>query len=423
MDPSTKNWLVLYIDEFQESVSADPSKLALYLGNYDNVLDFSHFYLHDSGLFYGHIATRRFCSFANSESWSRADNFKIAVVEGFVLTYLFLQKQRISQGERIQDVVQECVGKIYEFYVLFTMNDVQSQKYRTIFQKSQDKMSAVEQVVDGRVSNPSMLERDFWKGSQFNIFTALDVVYFAFWLQGIYEYDRRNTIKNEIVSLMDKASRVEKKSNKNGQSTVSYFIASGNFGGAGDYVAQTEIDFSECRRKESAMMRRIMFEYVVYVCLVDNQLEYKEIDFLQKIESQLDVPENEAQESLFVIDSFLANYAEHIFYLQYGEGVNLIRKAFIMRFQSFVTKNKAKIVEEVLQSKELVELLRKSVSENLSDEEKQKVKTQIGDILKTIPSLAIFMIPGGSFILPVLLKILPEDILIPSSFINKKNEK
>ncbi|MBP5582665.1 MAG: hypothetical protein J6X43_01765, partial [Bacteroidales bacterium] len=45
------------------------------------------------------------------------------------------------------------------------------------------------------------------------------------------------------------------------------------------------------------------------------------------------------------------------------------------------------------------------------------------DLLKTIPSLAIFMIPGGSIILPFLLKILPEEILMPSSFINKKNEK
>lgn len=414
---------MLYIDELQESIAADSSKLALYLGNYTEMMDFCHFYLHDSGLFYGHIVAHKFGTFVNSESWSGADNFKIAVVEGLVLTYLFSQKQRVLQGESYGAIAQECVEKLYEFYVLFTMNDVQSSKYRTIFLKNQDKTTAVEQVLDGRVSNPSMLERDFWKGSQFNIFTALDVMYFAYWMQGIYEYDHRNRIKNEIVSLMDNASRVEKKSNKNGLSTVSYFIASGNFGGAGDYVAQNEINFSESRSKDSAFTRRIIYEYAVYVCLVDNQLEYKEVDFLQKTAAQLSVTESEEQESLFMIDSFLANHAEHIFYLQYGEGVNLIRKAFNMRFQSFVTKNKAKIVEEVLESKELVELLRKAVSENLSDDEKQKVKSQIADLLKTIPSLAIFMIPGGSIILPFLLKILPEEILMPSSFINKKNEK
>ena len=47
------------------------------------------------------------------------------------------------------------------------------------------------------------------------------------------------------------------------------------------------------------------------------------------------------------------------------------------------------------------------------------LKEQIIDLLRTIPSLTIFMIPGGSILLPILLKILPEEILVPSSFRNK----
>ena len=128
---------MLYIDELQESIAVDSSKLALYLGNYTEMMDFCHFYLHDSGLFYGHIVAHKFGTFANSESWSGADNFKIAVVEGLVLTYLFSQKQRVLQGESYGAIAQECVEKLYEFYVLFTMNDVQSSKYRTIFLKNQ----------------------------------------------------------------------------------------------------------------------------------------------------------------------------------------------------------------------------------------------------------------------------------------------
>jgi ABC-type proline/glycine betaine transport system permease subunit len=57
----------------------------------------------------------------------------------------------------------------------------------------------------------------------------------------------------------------------------------------------------------------------------------------------------------------------------------------------------------------------------MSEEEKQKVKEQIFDLLKTIPSLAIFMLPGAVVIIPLIMKILPEEILMPSSFVNKKN--
>jgi len=88
------------------------------------------------------------------------------------------------------------------------------------------------------------------------------------------------------------------------------------------------------------------------------------------------------------------------------------------RLGSMVKKNKAKIIREISESRELLELLWKSQGKELSAEEKEKVKAQINDILRTLPSLAIFMIPGGSFILPILLKILPDELLKPSSFRN-----
>lgn len=423
LDPSTKNWLVVFLDEVRECIAADTAKVSSYLKTRGKLLNFSHFYIHESGLFYGYVDSHKLGTYTNSETWNGVDRFKIAVVEGLVLTYLHSQKRRISQGESYGALVQECAEKLYEFYVLFTMNDVQSQRYRTIFQKNSDKFVALEQAIDARVSNPSMLERGFWKGSQFNIFTALDVVYFAYWLQGIYEYDRRNIIKNEIIALMDEASHLVQESNKNALSTVAYFIASGNFGVNSNEVVRNDIDFGECLRREAPLTHRLQFEYAAYVSLVDDQKERTKTDFLHTVAKRLGLSEQEEQESLLMVDSFLANNAEHIFYLHYGEGVNLIKNAFNMRFQSFVTKNKAKIVEEVMDSKELVELLRKSVSEELSDDEKQKVKMQIFDLMKTVPSLAIFMIPGGTIILPVLFKILPEEILMPSSFINKKTEK
>ena len=42
------------------------------------------------------------------------------------------------------------------------------------------------------------------------------------------------------------------------------------------------------------------------------------------------------------------------------------------------------------------------------------MRTQFLDIVKTIPSLAIFMLPGGAFVLPIVLKVIPK--LVPSAF-------
>jgi hypothetical protein len=59
--------------------------------------------------------------------------------------------------------------------------------------------------------------------------------------------------------------------------------------------------------------------------------------------------------------------------------------------------------------------LNKSISQDLTEEEKAKVKEQLYDILKTIPALAIFLVPFGTLILAILIKYLPFNIL-PSAF-------
>ena len=81
-------------------------------------------------------------------------------------------------------------------------------------------------------------------------------------------------------------------------------------------------------------------------------------------------------------------------------------------------RNKDKLVQELSQSKELLVLIAKSRKEELTAEEKGKVKTQFLDIIKSMPALAIFMLPGGALLLPLVLKIIPD--LVPSAF--KEND-
>ena len=80
-----------------------------------------------------------------------------------------------------------------------------------------------------------------------------------------------------------------------------------------------------------------------------------------------------------------------------------------------VKKNVDNIMKEIGETKELSELLLKATTKPLTTEEKQKVQDQLIDVAKSIPALAIFALPGGGILLPVLIKVLPFNIL-PSSF-------
>ena len=69
---------------------------------------------------------------------------------------------------------------------------------------------------------------------------------------------------------------------------------------------------------------------------------------------------------------------------------------------------------EIKQSKELMQLISKSTTQDLSDEEWKQVKDQMLDIFKSIPALAIFLLPGGALLLPLVIRLIPQ--LMPTSF-------
>ncbi|WP_438972769.1 LETM1 domain-containing protein [Polaribacter sp.] len=77
-------------------------------------------------------------------------------------------------------------------------------------------------------------------------------------------------------------------------------------------------------------------------------------------------------------------------------------------------KNKSRLRQELMQSKEAMFLIKKSTHSKLTEEEKVKIKIQIIDICKSIPALAVFLLPGGSLLLPLLIKLIPD--ILPSAF-------
>ena len=82
--------------------------------------------------------------------------------------------------------------------------------------------------------------------------------------------------------------------------------------------------------------------------------------------------------------------------------------------KGLLNKNKARFLKELAESREVVYLLQKSRKTTLTEIEKTKVKEQLLDICKAIPSFAIFMLPGGALLLPLLIKLIPD--ILPSAF-------
>ena len=88
--------------------------------------------------------------------------------------------------------------------------------------------------------------------------------------------------------------------------------------------------------------------------------------------------------------------------------------------RELLQKNKRRLETELKNNKELLALLFKYTHTKLSEEEKEAMKNQLIEVFRTIPAFAIFLLPGGLILLPIVAKLIPD--IMPSSFRENPDE-
>lgn len=146
----------------------------------------------------------------------------------------------------------------------------------------------------------------------------------------------------------------------------------------------------------------------------DGKVENEESYFLYKLAETMKIADKFVDESIHFTDAFIIKHLKNIPYFNYSNPVKHFYDQTTESVVILIGRNKNRLLKEISQSKELMLLLAQSTHRDLDEKEKKKVKTQLLDICKTVPSLTIFLLPGGSLLLPILIKFIPK--LLPSAF-------
>lgn len=77
-------------------------------------------------------------------------------------------------------------------------------------------------------------------------------------------------------------------------------------------------------------------------------------------------------------------------------------------FKRLLSKNKQFLLEQVLAIKGLMQLLMKNrnTGEKWTKEEKKEIKRHLRSISKMVPVIIVFLLPGGTLLLPILAEVL-----------------
>jgi len=260
-----------------------------------------------------------------------------------------------------------------------------------------------------------ILEKRIWtknvKGKiiqHINLFFAID-----FFLFGDYLLEKKNKniyqgIKRKVIELVlpvfDKRKLIQ-------DEKLFYKILLNNL----ELNQSKSTDFAHL----SLWAKKYILEFVYFVILLDSQVSDAENEILEELVVSLNISEIEKEESIVFVQDVLKNNDFVFFNIQ--ANWKLVKLKLKDNFQAQILKNKDRIISEVSESKELLRLLSKSTKTKLSPEEQVFVKNQLKDILKVIPTVSLFLLPAGSLLVPIIIRLLPPRLLLPSSFLDENN--
>ncbi len=356
----------------------------------------------ETGFIYGHIISFETGTPIETKGWFKEEVSKVALLNTLYKVFCITNEDISSENFIKQAVI---------FY-----NQMNPQGFN-IFKKILPKNSpplTLEKIIDERVqTNDSIISKNF-SHLVTNALLFIDVLAFRqYLLQGEIPEKYLKKIEETIVNVVTLALKIKSKKSQYDDLLIKLFEASIRYSKFSKISVQS-LDTLELDYFSDDLEKYYLIDIAGMALWSDEQIENNEAYFLHSLAKILSIPEGFSDDSIYRTNEFIFKHKKEIPYFNYS---NPVKHFYDQTTQSVVTlirRNKNRLIKEIVQSKELMVLLAHSTRRDLDEKEKKKVKKQLLEICKTIPSLTIFLLPGGSLLLPILIKFIPR--LLPSAF-------
>lgn len=241
----------------------------------------------------------------------------------------------------------------------------------------------------------------------------VDVLAFEYWLSN--GKDSKSFTKNlELQTMLCCFGSLKAKQEKTQYDSmlISLFEASTQYKNAKQSIET--VNSKENFTGLTSYARKYIFDISTLAVWQKNNTDTKEHRYLKALASNLDLDQNTLQKSIDAIKYFSLKSEGKLSLFEYATPIKQFYTQSTSTVKRLIIRNKDRLQKELQESGELLKLLGISTYRELSKDEKSKVKEQLLDICKTIPSLTIFLLPGGGILLPLLVKFIPK--LLPSAF-------
>ena len=398
INPSASGW----IDKFfstQKSPKETVSK---------NTDTFYHT-VRSTGFIYGHIISFETTNPIETKGWFKEEISKVALLN--TLYNIFCLTNNDISAENF---IKHAVAFYHE------MHPQGFNILKKILPKNSISLT-LEKIIDERVqTNESIINKNF-SHLVTNALLFIDVLAFhQYLMHGAIPEKYLKRVEETIINIVTLALKTKSQKSQYDDLLIKLFEASIRYSKFSK-VAVQNLETLQLEYFTNELEKYYLIDIAGMALWSDGEIENNEAYFLHSLAENLLVSDVFVNQSINSTNEFITKYKKDIPYFNYSNPVKHFYDQTTQSVVTLISRNKNRLVKEIVQSKELMVLLAYSTRRDLDEIEKKKVKKQLLEICKTIPSLAIFLLPGGSLLLPILIKFIPT--LLPSSFNENLNQE
>jgi hypothetical protein len=391
INPSAPGWIDKFFNEQKCSEQSLSKTVDLF---YQNV--------RETGFIYGHIVSFDTPEPIHTKGWLQNEISKVAL-----LNTLYNLYRLTSSDKNPKDFVLKAMAFYNE------MNPEGFNLFKKVLPNSSPSLN-LEKIIDSRVqTNVDIISKNF-SHIVTNALLFVDVLAFRQYLiHGSIPEKYLKKIEEAVISIVSLSLKTKSNKSNYDDLLIKLFEASVRY----SKFSKVNIQNLEELKLEyftSELEKYYLLDIAGMAIWSDGVIENEETYFLHKIAELISVPDEFVDQSIKSTDAFITKHKKEIPYFNYSNPVKHFYDQTTQSVITLITRNKNRLVKEIVQSKELMILLALSTRRDLDEKEKKKVKKQLLDICKSIPSLTIFLLPGGSLLLPILIKFIPK--MLPSAF-------
>lgn len=406
--PGSKGWINKYFELWQKK--AFEVQYTIPAGLTEK--EYLHFTFLRSGIVFGYPAKLLFSKTLDDSKWTKNEKLKVLLLESLLLIY-----QTENQEEELNP--EAFKQSLLNFYAEHNARGL-SKVFGLFIKDTPDEK--LENILGQRLTvKSSPMEGQYWLKYLSNSFVYLDVILYKNFLKNRKEtLSKYSELADNALIAITLAAFSDDVISDQEKAMFKAFLSSANL--KDDRKERAKERFANGASlsdltpiaKTNVLFRRFLIDITALTIFVNQEKLPEELSFFNEMCAFLHVPKKEIHNAMTMIENFVLQNSNEMELLRNSSSYEKLYSNVSKRWVKILGRNTDKLAKELKESKELVYLISKSAKEELTKEEKEIVKTQFLDIVKSMPALAIFMLPGGALLLPLILKIVPD--LVPSAF-------